>query len=240
MTGKKSQASPLPQGQSLVQRAMEAVNRHIHEQNLRVGDTMPGEAHFAAQLGVSRAVMREAFRSLAALKRIEVANGRKPRVAAADASLLASTIDHALYTAQITVAEVWEVRRNIEMRTVELAAQHRTDTQAEHILALAEKVTTAEDFAALTRDDIAFHEAIAEASGNQLYLQIFRAFGPLMRVAVPKAWNSVASRTRRKSIVTSHLRAARAIRDRDPLAAVAAFKVHFDETVGAVLSSGDA
>jgi DNA-binding FadR family transcriptional regulator len=76
------------------------VDSHIHAQNLRVGDTLPGEAHFAAQLGVSRAVMREAFRSLAALKRIEVLNGRKPRVAAADASLLASTIDHALYTAQ--------------------------------------------------------------------------------------------------------------------------------------------
>ena len=230
----------VPSGPTLVQQAMEKVNHYIHEQNLRVGDTLPGEAHFATTLGVSRAVMREAFRSLAALKRIEVANGRKARVAAADASLLASTIDHALYTAQITVAEVWEVRRNLEMRTVELAARHRTEAQAAHIVALAQRVTTATDFAALTRDDVAFHEAIAEASGNQLYLQIFRAFSPLMRVAVPKAWNSVSSKARRKTIVASHLRAAKAIRDRDPVAAVAAFTVHFDETVGAVLNSGEA
>jgi len=138
--------SPAPKeagGASLVQRAMEAVNAHIHAEKLRVGDTLPGEAHFAAQLGVSRAVMREAFRSLAALKRIEVLNGRKPRVAAADASLLASTIDHALYTAQITVAEVWEVRRSIELRTVELAARYRTAAQAEVIVALAERIIAA-------------------------------------------------------------------------------------------------
>jgi GntR family transcriptional regulator, transcriptional repressor for pyruvate dehydrogenase complex len=235
--------SPAPKeagGASLVQRAMEAVNAHIHTEKLRVGDTLPGEAHFAAQLGVSRAVMREAFRSLAALKRIEVLNGRKPRVAAADASLLASTIDHALYTAQITVAEVWEVRRSIELRTAELAARHRTTAQADAIVALAERITAADDLATLTAHDIAFHEAIAEASGNQLYLQIFRAFSPLMQLAVPKAWNTVDDSARRQAIVQSHLQAAEAIRAGDATAAVAAFTVHFDETVGAVLGSGRA
>jgi DNA-binding FadR family transcriptional regulator len=45
---------------------MNAVTGYIRDQRLRVGDTLPGEAHFAELLGVSRAVMREAFGALAA------------------------------------------------------------------------------------------------------------------------------------------------------------------------------
>ena len=47
------------EGTSLVQHAMDAVAAYIREQSLRVGDTLPGEGHFADALGVSRAVMRE-------------------------------------------------------------------------------------------------------------------------------------------------------------------------------------
>ena len=42
---------------SLVRRAMQTVTEHIREKGLRVGDSLPGEAHFASQLGVSRAVI---------------------------------------------------------------------------------------------------------------------------------------------------------------------------------------
>jgi len=84
-------------GGSLVQQAMDAVSGYIREQALRVGDTLPGEAHFATELGVSRAVMREAFGALAALKLIDVGNGRKPRVGAIDGiSTCSPTSDSAL------------------------------------------------------------------------------------------------------------------------------------------------
>jgi GntR family transcriptional repressor for pyruvate dehydrogenase complex len=95
-------------GSSLVRQAMQAVTGHIRSQNLRVGDTLPGEGHFAAEMGVSRAVMREAFGALAALNLIEVANGRKPRVAAIDGSVIAASLDHAVSTAQVSVAQVWD------------------------------------------------------------------------------------------------------------------------------------
>lgn len=68
----REQTSP----KSLVRQAMDAVSTHIVAEKLRVGDTLPGEAHFAGALGVSRAVMREAFGALAALRLIDVGNGR--------------------------------------------------------------------------------------------------------------------------------------------------------------------
>lgn len=227
------------QGGSLVHTAMNAVNAYIRENNLRVGDTMPGETHFATALGVSRAVMREAFGALAALKLINVGNGRKPRVAAIDGSVIATSLDHAVTTAQISVPEIWDVRRTIEVRTAALAAERRTDEQAKQIAAFAEAMAIdCEDLAKTTRHDIAFHELIARASHNALFLQIVSSFGPLMQVAVPTAWRTRTTKLQRTVIIQRHRAVAQAIVERDVPAAIEAMHAHFDDSVGELLKSG--
>ena len=163
---------------SRVDFAIRAVSEHIRENGLRVGDSLPGEGHFASSLGVSRAVMREAFGAMAALRLIDVANGRKARVGAMDGSIIATSLDHAVSTAQITIAEIWDVRRTIEVKTAALAAANRTDTEADTIVALADALARSrDDLATTTRTDIAFHEAIAKASHNALFVQIVSAAG---------------------------------------------------------------
>lgn len=221
---------------SLVQRAVDAVNRYIVEHSLRVGDTLPGEGHFASALGVSRAVMREAFGALAALKMIDVGNGRRPRVAAIDGSVMAAAISHAVTTDQISIAEVWEVRRTLESRTTALAATHRSTRQAEAISAMVEAMARETDVLdQITRHDIAFHQAIAEASGNALFFQIVRSFAPLMMTAVPAAWKTRVALEQRDLIIARHRAVAQAIADRDATAAAAAMHAHFDESIGAIL-----
>lgn len=223
-------------GKSLVDRAVQAVTDHIRENALRVGDTLPGEAHFATTLGVSRAVMREAFGALAALRLIDVGNGRKPRVGAIDGSVIASSLDHAVSTAQITVPEVWDVRRTIEIRTAALAAECRTEAEAAQIVALADAMAGAmDDFPAMSRHDIAFHEAIARASHNALFVQIVCSFAPLMEVAIPAAWHTRGTYDRRHIMIERHRAVADAILRGDPAAAAAAMDAHFDHAVGDVL-----
>lgn len=221
---------------SLVQRAMQAVNDHIRLNALRVGDSLPGEAFFAAELGVSRPVMREAFGALAALRLIDVGNGRKPRVSAIDGSVIATSLDHAVNTAQITVPEVWDVRRTIEVRTAALAAGSRTPAEAARIVELAKAMANdIDDMDLMTRHDVAFHKAIAVASHNALFVQIVSSFGPLMEVAVPTAWRTRTTPQERKAILEQHLAVAEAIRAGDPAAAVAAMDAHFDASVGDLL-----
>ncbi|CAN5379819.1 FadR/GntR family transcriptional regulator [soil metagenome] len=221
---------------SLVQHAINTVTDHIRDQNLRVGDTLPGEAHFAGTLGVSRAVMREAFGALAALRLIDVGNGRKARVGAIDGSVIASSLDHAVSTAQITVPEVWDVRRTIEARTVALAASHRTDAEAAEIVRLAEAmVRDVEDRPQMTRHDIAFHQAIAHASHNALFVQIVSSFSHLMETAVPAAWDTRVLAEDKQATLDRHLAVACAIRDQDPAAAVLAMQTHFDASIDVVL-----
>lgn len=223
------------EGGSLVDHAVRQIRDHIRTQDLKVGDTLPGEAKFAAELGVSRAVMREAFGALAALRLIDVANGRRARVGAIDGSVMGTSLDHAVATAQISVAEVWDVRRTLELRTAELAARHRSSEDAAAIVAAAQAMEAATAIEEVTRHDIAFHQAIARASGNMLFLQIVRSFAPLMTVAVPRAWSTRDTEATRREVLHRHRQIADAIADGDAAASVALMDAHFDTSIAEVL-----
>jgi len=236
MTAAHAPTRRAPDGGSLVQTAMQAVTAHIKEGNLRVGDTLPGEAHFAQALGVSRAVMREAFGALAALRLISVTNGRKPRVGALDGAVIATSLEHAIATAQISVPDVWDVRRTIEQRTAALAAQSRTDAEAHEIVALAEAMARDyQDQVKLTTHDVAFHNAIARASHNVLFVQIVASFAPLMEIAVPIAWRTRVAKKQKQLMLDRHHAIARAILQRDADLAAAAMAAHFDAAIGDLL-----
>lgn len=220
---------------SLVDRAVESVRDFIRTNDLKVGDTLPGEGSFATQLGVSRPVMREAFGALAALRLVDVGNGRKPRVGAIDGSVMAASMGHAVNTAQVSLADVWEVRRTLELRTAELAAINRTDEQARAILTAAHGLSVEHDEAARTAADTIFHQTIAEASGNQLFLQIVRSFEELMAVAIPRAWAGRSTSEERDETLALHREVAEAIAARDPARARAAMERHFNNSIGEML-----
>ncbi len=225
-------------GGSLVERAIHAVRDHIRAHSLKVGDTLPGEGTFAASLGVSRAVMREAFGALAALHLIDVGNGRRARVGAIDGSVMGASLDHAVSTEQVSVADVWDVRRTLELRIAALAAQRRTDEQAVEIMAIAQAMAQdCDDRTQVTRLDIALHNAIAEAASNLLFAQIMRSFAPLMETAVPRAWETRRTDAQRQDIIACHLDLAQAIVDRDAVAAAAAIDRHFDSSIGQMLAT---
>ena len=58
-----------------LRQTIDAIKELILEQGLKPGDAMPTEAHLADLLGVSRANLREAIRTLATLDIIEVHHG---------------------------------------------------------------------------------------------------------------------------------------------------------------------
>lgn len=222
---------------SLVVRATAAVREHIAANSLKVGDTLPGEGHFAEQLGVSRPVIREAFGALAALKMIDVGNGRRARVGAIDGSVMAASIGHAVSTAQVSLADVWDVRRTLELRTAELAAHHRTDRQADAILRAANELAISRDEHTTMVADTAFHQTIALASGNPLFFQIVRSFEEMMAVAIPKAWSARQTDEARAETQALHREVATAIAEQDHVRARAAMNRHFDRSIDDIFAT---
>lgn len=136
----------------------------------------------------------------------------------------------------ISVPEIWDVRRTIELRTAELAATSRTEEEAVEIAALAGALAgDSRDQEARSALDMAFHAAIARASHNSLFVQIMTSFEPLLTVAVPAAWQTRTTENQQRIMIERHLAIANAIVRQDPIAATMAMSAHFDAAIGDML-----
>ncbi|MDE1992876.1 MAG: FadR family transcriptional regulator [Rhizobiaceae bacterium] len=218
---------------------MNAVTNYIRDNSLQVGDELPSEGAFAEQTGVSRSIVREAYRSLSALTLIDIGNGRRARVAAPRADVLAMITDHAVHTDQATIQQIFDVRRTIERRTVVLAALRRTDKEAADIIGLVDAMQR--DFfdpQKVMEHDIAFHEAIGIASRNPMFALIVGSFHVLTRHTWPIGWASRGSNETRQESIDGHMAIARAIANGDPARGEQAVVDHFDLTVKALLAAG--
>jgi GntR family transcriptional repressor for pyruvate dehydrogenase complex len=222
-----------------VEVAIRAINDRIRDGRLRVGDPIPSEAGIADDLGVSRTVVREALRALAALGVVDLGNGRRARVGTIDNDVLGLVLDHAVHTDQVSIQQIYDVRRTIEMRTVSLAALRRLDAEAEtiaaHAAAMRDTFSTPPE---VMEHDIAFHGAIAGASRNPLFALVVGSFGLVTRQTWRIGWESRPTDVQRMASVECHERIAAAIGARNPRAAEAAMAQHFDDSVKALLAAG--
>ena len=203
------------------------------------GDRLPSEAILSRDLRVSRTVVREAFRSLAAMRIIELAPGKRATVAQIDHGAMSLMIEHGVHTDQINIQQIYDVRRTIEIRIVTLAALRRSDAEADEIQQLAALMqASAGNPGDLMEHDLAFHTALARASRNPVYSLLIGAFQGITRQTWPIGWKSRPTQASRDLMVHTHIDIARAVAAGDPQRAVAAMALHFDESVRALLSAG--
>lgn len=223
----------------LVERAIRDIRAMIRAQGLKPGAVLPSETAISADLGVSRAVVREAFRALTALRILDTGNGRRARVAAPDAGPLSLIVDHTVQTGHMSIQQVLDVRRTLEMRTVTLAALRRSDLQAamlgETVAQMFDAIETPDRLRAL---DIGFHEAIAAACGNPLYAMLVQSFRVITEQTWHIGWHSRATAENRRGNIACHGRIAEAIAARDPGRAEAAMAEHFDSAKSVLLNAG--
>jgi DNA-binding FadR family transcriptional regulator len=235
--GEERESSPNPGG--LVASTIRRIIAFIRGNDLKAGAALPSEAELSLTFGVSRAVVREALRSLSALTLIDVGAGRRARVAIPDASVLALVVDHAVYTEHVSIQQIFDVRRALELRTAALAAMRRSEREAGEISRLAAAMRA--DFdepERVKRHDLAFHALIGAASRNPMFSLIVQSFQEVTRKTWGVAWISRRTDAERLESVAAHEAIAAAIATQDPRAAEAAMAVHFDASVKALLSAG--
>jgi GntR family transcriptional repressor for pyruvate dehydrogenase complex len=223
----------------LVSAAIQAITQHIRREGLQPGDLLPSEAAMTRQLNVSRTVVREAFRSLSAMRLIDVSAGRRASVAKLDTGAMSMVIEHGITTQQISVQQIYDVRRTIEMRTVALAAMRRSEAEAHAIAASArlmrENFTSPET---VMEHDIAFHEQIAAASHNPVFALIVTAFSGVTRRTWVIGWKTRSSDEDQLKMIRGHEDIADAILKGDPRLAAEHMAAHFDKSVKALIDAG--
>lgn len=140
-----------------------------------VGSRIPSEATLTTQLGVSRASLREAVRSLTHLGLLQSKQGDGTYVVSDNAT------DAALRSHLSTSLpeEVLQVRWGLEMVAARLAATHRTPGDLDVIqltVHARQEAVAAGDREAFATADIAFHTAIAHASHNSVLADLYESF----------------------------------------------------------------
>ena len=223
----------------LVSSTIGAVTKRMRDNKLSPGDRLPSEADFARELGVSRTVVREAFRSIEAMRLIELSAGKRAIVAAIDYSAMSPLIEHCVATEQINIQQIYDVRRTIEMRTAALAALRRSDQEGQRVLANAEGMHRHfDDLGQVMELDLAFHREIAMAARNPMFSLIVGAFDSVTRTTWLIGWRSRNSDDERRAMIDIHVDLARAIIAGDPQLARDHMAKHFDQSVRALLDAG--
>lgn len=226
-------------GESMVGRTVAAIMEIIRSGDLRPGDTLPAENNLAVRVGVSRIVVREANRSLAALGIVEIANGRAPRVSVPDENVVGMLLEHVVHTRHVTIQQVLDVRRAMEVRAAALAALRRTDEEARLLIEHAAAMRAGyDDLNVMREHDVAIHGIVAEAAQNPLLTIMIKAFAPLLREMWPVGWKSRAEEGERDSMLRCHEAIADAILKQDVAAARHAMSAHFDDTMRVLMNAG--
>lgn len=189
---------------------------------------LPPDADLLERFEVSRTVLRESLKALAAKNMVEARAGVGTRVRSRrDWSLFDPDVLSWHFEAGPDVdflRSLAEIRVGIELESTALAAMRRSPEQLRHMFACVDGMQGArrtEDFA---RHDLAFHRTVAEASGNLFMASI----SGLVDMALASAFtisSPVDEPAAQETTVSHHRRVAQAVHDRDADAARAAMRI---------------
>jgi DNA-binding FadR family transcriptional regulator len=176
--------------------------------------------------GVSRTVVRDAVRTLAARGLVEVRHGSGTVVRGEAGEPYAEALFDLLVRSDVTLADLAKAREAVDLMLCERAAVERDEDDLARLRsAYAELCAAAQaaDWASAERAHLRFHVVLVESvhlPGLEILLR------PVQRIivdtslppdfAAPESWE-----------VESHLPILEAIADRDPVAAVDAMRRHY-------------
>ena len=189
----------------------------MRDHTLQPGQRLPTEAELTRLFGVGRSSVREALRVLIAMGLIETKAGRGAIVLRQPESLFSSIVTTegiAVHLERMTILDVLEVRKELEGKAAQLAAEHRTQDKLLEIERCAKEVERhVLDGVDYHRANMRFHLAVASASQNQAFVETLR---PLFGTAVAFRKRLMAAEPRmRARDLKEHSELVGAIRMRD-------------------------
>ena len=147
--------------------AIDKIKGMITSGELGPGDRLPKEADLAIRLGLSRNSLREAIRALSMIRVLDVRQGDGTYVTSLEPRLLLEAMSFVIDLHQdLSVLEIFEVRRILEPAAAALAAQRVTPEDVETLRGMVGSVADDTSVEDLVAHDLSFHRHISELSGN--------------------------------------------------------------------------
>jgi len=179
------------------------------------GQRLPPERELGEALGVSRNSLREAVTALQAMGVLDVRRGDGTFVTDLGAGVLVEALGFVLdlYHGE-RLREIFEVRRILEPAAVARAAESIDDETVAALREMLGRVGPEMTLETLVRHDLAFHHALATASGNTLLAELLDALaGPTVRARV---WRGMTEAGAVERTLAEHRAIVDAVAARDP------------------------
>lgn len=200
----------------------------ITSQQLATGDFLPSETELCSRLGVSRATIRQALRTLEVRGLVVTKHGVGVQVTDKTRDVVIDSIRLMLLRGDSGPRDLLEVRQILERQTAALAAVRATDDDINALrgctAVMRDELTTIDDYVAA---DLNFHLCLAEASKNTVLASLTHAIRSLLREAITATY-AVDGQTERR--LRDHTRILDAIVANDPAAADKAMQDHLGST----------
>ncbi|GAA3639336.1 FadR/GntR family transcriptional regulator [Microbacterium awajiense] len=203
------------------------------------GDQLPAEAALAESIGVSRLTIREALKVLAGQGLIELSRGRRPTVRQPDSTVMSRFLSVAIRRDSRSVLELLSIRRSLEVLSASEAAKHAgraalaaMDAALDQMQRAADALDgTDESVARYNTADVAFHEALAMASGNRMLSLLLESLASSLHHSFTQSFAGfMAAGGDIDDAVREHRRIFELVAKGDALGAERAMKRHLERT----------
>lgn len=209
-------------------RVVDDLGRAIITGEFHVGETLPGDPQLLERFGVSRSVLREAMKTLAAKGLVRAKSRVGTRVNPRDNW---NFVDSDVITWQMQagmdaefVGHLCEMRLAFEPAAAGLAAQNATAEEIVNLYGIAARIDNpAHTRETIAQEDLNFHLAVAEMSRNPF----MRSVSTLIEAALAVSFQISSPALSPEMIAqcaSQHLRIAAAIASRDSQAAATAMR----------------
>ena len=168
---------------ALVDRVVRSIQEQILSRRLPIGTKLPPEREFAERLGVSRTVVREAVRVLAAKGLLETSHGVGTTVRALTREEAVKPLNLFLRTLgqEISLNHLHQVRSLLELENIRLAVEQGSEKDIEDLQRILTAMESAKDDPDLFASrDTEFHRRIAETTHNPLLIMLLDSIQDLM------------------------------------------------------------
>ena len=156
----------------------------VAEKRLQPGDKLPNEVELSQELGVSRATLREAIRSLCAQGVLEVRRGKGTFVSPQVEEIEDFGFDR-LNGVKGRLRDLFELRAIFEPSAARLACLRATEEEMADILARGEDVDRCIRLGQdRTEADREFHAAIVRATHNEFMMRLLPIIGQAVETAI--------------------------------------------------------
>lgn len=223
-----------------------ALAQDVVSRQAPAGSLLPTEAQLVERFGVSRSVVREALRGLAATGLVETRHGVGSIV---NDERRWDVFDPQVLEAHVTtgslpaiVGELVEVRRLVEVEAAALAAERASAAERRTLRHWLDRMEQLMDEPpAMAQADIAFHDIILEAAGNRFLHAVMEYLRPVLTRARVMT-SELGGRAGRRRAQTAHAAVLERIEARDPAGAREAMREHVlvseDDIRNAILRLG--